>query len=55
MKIDGISKDSLLVEPRWCPCAGSCGGITCAGECMGCQGTCTTTCIGTCSGSVMKY
>lgn len=38
------------VQPRWCPCQGTCG-FTCAKTCTGCKGSCVDTCIG----KVLQY
>lgn len=35
--------NSATVEPRWCPCQGTCG-FTCAKTCHGCRGTCSGYC-----------
>lgn len=37
--------NSATVEPRWCPCQGTCG-FSCAKSCTGCKGSCVDTCMG---------
>lgn len=37
--------NSATVEPRWCPCQGTCG-FSCAKSCTGCKGSCADTCMG---------